>query len=104
MLLYNITNKVEHGVHEEWVGWMRQSYIPHVMESGIFEDYKFSRLLGVDESDGITYALQFTVSSRPAFDIYQEKFAYEHQQMHDLRYKGNFVTFRSLLDVVEHGR
>ena len=103
MLLYNITNKIDHAVHDEWLAWMRQAYIPHVMESGVFEDYKLSRLLGVDEFDGITYALQFTVSSRPAFDIYQEKFAYAHQQMHDLRYKGSFVTFRSVLDVVQQG-
>ncbi|MBB4078230.1 hypothetical protein GGR28_000831 [Lewinella aquimaris] len=103
MLLYNITNKVDHHIHDEWIGWMQQSYIPYVMESGVFDDYKFSRLLGVDESDGFTYALQFTISSRPAFDIYQEKFAYDHQQLHDLRYKGNFVTFRSLLDVIDHG-
>lgn len=103
MLLYNITNKVDHGIHDEWLGWMRQAYIPIMMESGVFEEYKFSRLLGVDESDGITYALQLTVSSRPAFDIYQEKFAYDHQQLHDRRYRGHFVTFRSLLDVVEQG-
>ncbi len=103
MILYNITNQVDHAVHDEWVSWMKQSYIPHVMESGFFEEYKFSRLLGVDESDGITYALQFLISSRPAFDIYQEKFAYAHQQMHDVRYTGSFVTFRSILDVVDYG-
>ena len=103
MLLYNITNKIEHGIHDEWVSWMQSAYIPYVMECGVFEEYKFSRMLGVDEVDGPTYALQFTVSSRPAFDIYQEKFAYDHQQMHDLRYKGNFVTFRSVLQVVGHG-
>ena len=103
MLLYNTTTKIEHGIHEEWVRWMREDYIPQVMECGVFEEYKFSRLLGVDESDGLTYALQLTVSSRPAFDIYQEKFAYDHQQLHDRRYKGNFVTFRSVLDVVQHG-
>ncbi len=103
MILYNITNKVERGIHDEWVGWMRQFYIPHVMESGYFESFKFCRMLGVDESDGITYALQFTVSSRPAFDIYQEKAAYAHQQMHDLRYRGNFVTFRSILEIVDQG-
>lgn len=103
MLLYNITNKVEHNIHDEWLSWMQRAYIPVMMESGVFEEYKLSRLLGVDESDGLTYALQLTVSSRPAFDIYQEKFAYEHQQIHDKRYSGNFVTFRSLLDVVSHG-
>lgn len=103
MLLYNITNKIDHSIHAEWLQWMQQAYIPHVMDSGIFEDYKFSRLLGVDESDGPTYALQFTVSSKPAFDIYQEKFAYDHQQMHDRRYKGNFVSFRSVLRVVDSG-
>lgn len=103
MLLYNITNKIDHAIHDEWVSWMQQVYIPHMMESGVFEDYKFSRLMGVDESDGLTYALQLTVSSRPAFDIYQEKFAYGHQQMHDTRYRGNFVTFRSVLQVIDHG-
>jgi hypothetical protein len=103
MLLYNITHKIDHAIHAEWVSWMRQSHIPIMMESGYFEEYKFSRLLGVDESDGVTYALQFTVSSRPAFDVYQEKLAYEDQQRHDLRYKGQFVAFRSVLDVLEAG-
>jgi hypothetical protein len=104
MLLYNITHKIDHDIHQEWIGWMQQAQIPIMMESGVFEEYKFSRLLGVDESDGVTYALQFTVSSRPAFDIYQEKFAYENQQRHDLRYRGKFVSFRSLLEVLSSGR
>ena len=46
MLLYNITNKIDHAIHDEWVSWMQQAYIPHIMESGVFEDYKFSRLMG----------------------------------------------------------
>jgi hypothetical protein len=104
MLLYNITHKIDHDIHQEWVRWMRKSQIPIMMESGVFEEYKLSRLLGVDESDGVTYALQLTVSSRPAFDIYQEKYAYENQQRHDLRYRGKFVSFRSVLDVVDHGQ
>ena len=104
MLLYNVTNKIDPGIREEWLTWMQRFYIPHVMECGVFEEYKLSQMLGVDESDGYTYALQFTVTSRPAFDVYQEKFAYEHQQMHDLRYRGKFVSFRSVLAVVDHGR
>ncbi|MEM6398457.1 MAG: DUF4286 family protein [Bacteroidota bacterium] len=102
MLLYNVTIKIDHNAHEEWLGWMKQAYIPHLMDSGFFESFFFSRLKGVDESDGITYALQFMIANQPTFQLYQQKHAFAHQTMHDTRYKEQFVSFRSLLEVLDH--
>ncbi len=103
MILYNITTKIEHDIHAAWLQFMQRDYIPVLMESGMFDSYKLSRLMGIDESDGLTYALQLELPSRPAFNIYQEKYFLAHQKMHDLKWKGKFVVFRSSLDVVEHG-
>lgn len=103
MIIYNITTKVEHQSHAEWVKWIEASYVPHVMESGYFEGYKLARLLGVDEEDGVTYALQFTLANRTTFQLYQQKKALEHQTMLRTRYGERALSFRSVLDVVSHG-
>lgn len=103
MVLYNITTKVEHGIHTSWLQWMQQAYIPLIMDDGYFRDYKFSRLLGVDETEGITYALQLTLENMTTFRIYQEKKAFAHQTMHDRRYKEKALSFRSVLDVISSG-
>ncbi|MEL6391166.1 MAG: DUF4286 family protein [Bacteroidota bacterium] len=103
MLLYNITTKIEHDAHQEWLGWMQSSYIPHLMDSGFFQSYFLSRLRGVDESDGYTYALQLNMANQATFQLYQQKHAFTHQTMHDSRYKNQFVSFRSVLEVVDQG-
>lgn len=103
MIIYNITTKVEHSTHQEWLQWMQQAYIPQLMESGFFEDYKLARLLGVDESDGPTYALQFSVANRLTFNLYQQKMDLGHQTMLRSRFGEQALTFRSVLEVVERG-
>lgn len=103
MIIYNVTTKIDRSVHAAWLKWMQRIYLPVVMETNTIEDYRLARLLGVDESDGITYALLLTFSSRPAFNIYQEKFALTHQKMIDDEWKGKLVSFPSMLDVVAEG-
>lgn len=103
MILYNITTKVEHRSHAEWLKWMQQAYIPQLMDSGYFRDFRLSRLLGVDETEGLTYTLQLGLENMTTFRIYQEKEAFNHQKMHDLRYGEKALSFRSVMDVVIEG-
>lgn len=103
MIIYNITTKVEHNTHPEWLQWMQQSYIPHLMESGYFEDYQLARLLGVDETDGPTYALQLSLANRVTFNLYQQNMALGHQTMLHSRYGERALSFRSVLEVVGKG-
>lgn len=86
MILYNITIKIEHGVHDEWLRWMQEVLIPEVMATGFFEEYTFSRLMGVDEEDGFTYAVQYLAPSLSAYQLYQEKHAYRIQSTQIRRY------------------
>ncbi|MEL6274757.1 MAG: DUF4286 family protein [Bacteroidota bacterium] len=103
MIIYNTTTKVDHSIHATWLKWMQQEYIPMVMESGYFTDYKLARLLGVDESDGITYAFQLSLANRVTFNLYQQKKALHHQSTFDKKYGERALSFRSVLDVVSHG-
>ncbi|MEM9836983.1 MAG: DUF4286 family protein [Bacteroidota bacterium] len=103
MILYNITTKVDHDTHAGWLKWMQQVYIPQIMEDGYFEEYRLSRLLGVDESDGLTYALQLGMANMTTFRLYQQKKALAHQTMHDTRFGEKALSFRSVLNVIDKG-
>ena len=70
MILYNITFAVSHDIHEEWLIWMKEHHIPEVMSSGFFEKHLLLKLMEVDESDGMTYALQFFATTEDNYRTY----------------------------------
>ena len=100
MILYNVTVKVEHSVHDDWLEWMQAVHIPDVLATGLFTEYKLCRLLGVDESDGTTYAVQYFCPGMPAFQQYQQQHAARLQKEHSDRYKDKYVAFRTLMEVL----
>lgn len=103
MLIYNVTSKVDHRQHAAWLSWMERAYLPAVMETGTVEGYHLTRLLGIDDSDGPTYALLMTFKSRVVFDIYQEKYVLSHQEAIKKKWGEAVLSFPSTLDVVLKG-
>ncbi len=100
-ILYNVTVKVEIEVHLQWLNWMKRVHIPEVMATGKFEEYKICRLMGVDEVDGITYAIQYLCPNMVTFQLYQEKDAYRLQKVHYQKFNDQFVAFRTVMQVIE---
>lgn len=103
MILYNITIKIEQAVHEEWLQWMTDTFVPAYLDTGLFTEYKFCRILGDDDEHGITYALQFLSPDLSSFQIYQQLHARRLQNLHAERYPDRYVSFRTLMEVVGKG-
>lgn len=101
MIIYNVTVKINQEVQEEWLRWMKTEHIPRVMNSGMFIEYRISRLLEQDESDGVTYAIQYLCNSMDQYETYRQEFAPALQQEHSDKYKDKFVAFRTVMEVVE---
>lgn len=99
-IMYNITAKVDLDVHQDWLMWMKRVHVPDVMATGCFLEHKICRLLGVDESDGITYAVQYVSPDMNTFQRYQAEHARYLQQEHQTRYEGKYVAFRTLMKVM----
>src|SRR5689334_21696192 len=74
MIVFNTTMKVGTGIHIAWLQWQKEQHIPEIMDSGLFTDYKFFRLLEQDEQDGITYVLQFYCSGYDDYKKYRDEF------------------------------
>lgn len=100
MILYNVTVKIATPVHEEWLQWMKAVHIPEVLATGLFVEHRLLHILGEDETEGVAYAIQYLCPGPEAFREYQEKHAARLQQAHSERYQGQYVAFRTLMEVL----
>lgn len=99
MIIYNVTINIDSSVHEEWLKWMKEIHVPEVMNTGCFLEKKFLKLIGEEESDEITYAIQYTCNSINDFYEYEKLYAPQLRAKHNEKYKDKFVAFRTLLEI-----
>lgn len=100
MYLYNITTKITHRIHEDWVRWMKEKHIPELMNTGCFTGYRFVRVLEIDDREGPTYAVQFYAASKSDYERYLADYAPSLQKDALENWGDNFIGFRSLMELV----
>jgi hypothetical protein len=101
MIIYSVTVKIDLDIHNDWLHWMKNFHIPEVLNTKKFQDYRMLRVLAEDETDGITYNIQYRALSMSDYFDYQSNHAVALQNDHTERYKDKFVAFRTILKEVE---
>ena len=97
MIIYNVTTKITHAIHTDWLEWMQHVHIPEVMATGCFTDASILHLLEVDESEGPTYAVQYHAESKAQYNFYLENFATGLRRKALEKWGNNFIAFRSVM-------
>ena len=100
MLIYNITIKIDRSIQKDWVLWMQQIHIPEVMQTGCFAANRLLKLLESDESDGFTYTVQYTASSKADYDRYIEKYVEALRKSTINKWENSIIAFRTLMEVI----
>ena len=100
MILYNVTTSIEPAAADAWLDYMRTTHMPEVMETGFFLKSQLCRLLN-EEEGGITYAAQYYCLSVEQLDEYQRLCAPALRVDMEKHFAGNYVSFRTVLEVVE---
>ncbi|MBL4649878.1 MAG: DUF4286 family protein [Aureispira sp.] len=100
MIIYNVTVKINPEVHDEWLNWMKTVHMPNVMLTGRFQSNQIAKVLGQDETDGITYAMQYTCEDMKTLHQYTITEAPALQKKHIESYKDKFVVYRTLLEII----
>jgi hypothetical protein len=62
MLIYNITFQVDDEVHDNFLIWIKEYYIPEIQKNDILKAPRLCRILSHHE-DGNAYSLQWEVES-----------------------------------------
>jgi hypothetical protein len=100
MIIYNVTVKVDLNVHDLWLRWIKDEHIPRVLETGCFIQNKMYRVLQEDETDGITYAIQYFTDNISNYFDYQNNFAAKLQKEGLDLFPGKYTAFRTILKEV----
>lgn len=100
MLIYNITIKVDHTIAHKWVQWMKEDHIPAILQTEKFTGSNFSKLLDVDETEGLTYVVQFFAKNKNDYDQYIREFSAQLRNEAMEKWGAGFISFRSLMEEV----
>ncbi|WP_026952600.1 DUF4286 family protein [Algoriphagus mannitolivorans] len=100
MILYNITINVTAEIEEDFISWMKTTHIPEVLNTGIFHDHKFFRLLHESEDGSTNYCIQYFTESIDKMMEYEKQHAALLRAKTQERYKDKAVAFRTLLETI----
>jgi Domain of unknown function (DUF4286) len=100
MIIYNVTIKIDLGLHDVWLNWMKEDHIPRIMATGCFTGYKMFRILEENTTDGISYCVQYSANEIADYFNYKANFAEAIGRDLSEFFPGKFHVFRTLLKEV----
>ena len=68
MIVFNTTFHVEAALHEEFVNYMLEVYIPMSTRSGLLTSPRLARVFGQEGEEGLSYAMEFTAADLMALE------------------------------------
>jgi len=92
--------KVAPDIESAWLTWQQEEHIPEVMSSGAFTNHRFYKLLEQDESEGLTYVVQYFAETAADYELYIKEFAPGLREKALEKWGNKFIAFRTLMQVV----
>lgn len=101
MVLYNITVNIDSEREEEFIEWMKQEYLSRIMQTGLFYEKRFFRLLQEDNGNGVNFSAQFLAENLEDLEFFQARYADVLSEIIKEKFGSQFVSFRSVLESVD---
>ncbi|CAN5524414.1 DUF4286 family protein [soil metagenome] len=100
MIIYNVTTHVANAVNNDWIAWMKVIHIPEVMHTGCFSKFQMIRMMETDETEGITYAVQYYAESKADYNRYIEVNAPVLRKNTIDKWGDKTISFSTLMEIV----
>lgn len=68
MIVFNTTFHVDEAIHEEFIEYMLQQYIPMATRSGLLTSPRLARIFGKEGDEGRSYAMEFVAADIVALE------------------------------------
>lgn len=98
--VYNLTIKVDVSIANEWLNWMLDIHIPEILGTGCFIKHQLLRLIEPDDSEGVTYAIQYFAETIEKYKYYISHYDSTFRRENAEMWGDKYVDFRTLLQVV----
>ena len=73
MIIFNTTYHADNARKDEFIGWLKESYIPTVLEHGLLQDPQLTRIFADNEEEGTSLSLQFKSPDTQALERWHEE-------------------------------
>jgi len=100
LFIYNVTCRVDAGIADDWLIWMRATHIPRVLATGLFTHHRILRLLDTGDDDAQTFAVQYFTTGREAYDRYLAEHAPSLRREVSERWGEAVLSFRTFMEVI----
>ncbi|HEX5655316.1 MAG TPA: DUF4286 family protein [Chitinophagaceae bacterium] len=100
MIIYNVTVKVQPGIADDWLHWLKEEHIPAMKGTGCFTHAVVLQILEPEDAEGITYAVQYHAESKALYNRYIERYADTMRQKGIIKWGDQFIAFRTVMQVV----
>ncbi len=102
-ILFNETYSVDPVIHKEWRKWVSIQYVPKCVHLGKFLNYRISRMLNTEETNGMTYSIQFLVPDQTTLEKYYKNGLPQMQQSMQDEFGEKALVFRTIMELEEEG-
>ncbi len=101
MIIINTTYQVAVNLEEDWIGWIRNIYIPAVTKSGMLAEPRLYKLFTEQEDGAVSYALQFEVESFDILESWSEKYGDSLRTSLSDKYQDKILGFTTLMEKLD---
>lgn len=102
MIVFNTTFHVDEVIHEEFIEYMLQKYIPMATKSGLLTSPRLSRVFGKEEDEGYSFAMEFTVSDLVTLERWNVS---ESETIHAPlleKFKEKLIGFSTIMETITY--
>src|SRR5699024_10361366 len=99
MYIYNITTNIEQDIHEEWLEWMENVFIPEMLATKKFSKALMTRVHIEEEMGGDTYSVQYTAKNAIDFQYFLDHHLDRIQKLNK-EFEGRTVSFSTKMKIV----
>ncbi len=100
MIIYNITVNIHESVHEAWLNWAQETYIPAMLDTKKFTKARMVKVLVEEEMGGTTYSLQFETPSMELLQQYYNQDAQEFENQSQSLFGELMLSFKTELELI----
>lgn len=101
MVLFNTTFHVHTNADAAFLQWIRHTYIPAALESGLLSSPLFTRIMIDSDPEAKSYALQFTAQTEHDVEMWRNGIAADHLHALSARHGESVLHFSTLMEILQ---
>lgn len=102
MIIFNTTFHVENDIHEDFIEYMLQTFIPASTRSGLLQSARLARVFGKEEDEGLSFAMEFTTSDLGLLEKWNTEESNAVYEPLLKRFKEKLIGFSTIMQTIDY--